>query len=102
MISQIVYEKDWYNAIKVSEKEPIVVYCYATWCKPSLDFKTKFIEKTKQYPSVHTFLIDIEQSIDILQIYGILKVPTTLWIMKGKIVDRVYGANMDDLVKYFC
>lgn len=101
MINQILEEEDWHNAMKISEKSPIVVYCYATWCQPCQIFKPKLMEFANQHPNVETYLVDVDELADILLDLGVMKVPMTLQIIKGEVVAQVHGSQIDEIIKFY-
>ncbi|KAM7481206.1 hypothetical protein LguiB_005789 [Lonicera macranthoides] len=78
----------------------IVLDFTATWCGPSRLMKPVVQELASKYTDVEFVKIDIDESQDVAELFEVHKIPTFVLLKKGEEVERVIGANKDDLKKF--
>ncbi|KAJ7192225.1 hypothetical protein O6H91_Y521500 [Diphasiastrum complanatum] len=78
-------------------KKLIVVDFTATWCGPCKTMSPIFAELSKKYPNVFFLKVDVDQHPDITNQWGVSAMPTFVFILDGKAIDKVVGANKKEL-----
>ncbi|XP_021297775.1 thioredoxin H2 [Herrania umbratica] len=87
-----------FNSVKETPKL-IVIDFSASWCGPC-----KFIEPAvhgmaAKFTEVDFVKIDVDELPDVAQEFGVQAMPTFVLVKKGKEVDRVVGAQKNNLEK---
>ncbi|CAM6041197.1 unnamed protein product [Sphagnum compactum] len=87
--------------LKVAESKNtqkiIVVDFTATWCGPCRIMSPIFIELSKKYPGLIFLKVDVDEVPDVTSAWEIRAMPTFLFIKEGKQIDKIVGANKDEL-----
>lgn len=81
-----------FDAIVLKSQIPVLIDVGASWCKPCKKFKPileKFAENNKG--RVLCVYVDIDESSDLMDIWGITKVPYLMFFNNGKIVRKNSG-----------
>jgi thioredoxin 1 len=71
----------------------------ATWCGPCRLMSPIFTELSKKYPSLIFLKVDVDEVPDVTSEWEIRAMPTFLFIKDGKQIDKIVGANKDELEK---
>ena len=81
------------NFISQIEKgEVTIVDFFAAWCGPCKMLTPVFEELSNEMKgNVNFFKVDIDQSLELAQQFGVNTVPTMLIFKNGKIVDEIIG-----------
>ncbi|KAJ1402087.1 hypothetical protein B484DRAFT_405513 [Ochromonadaceae sp. CCMP2298] len=75
----------------------VVVDFFTTWCGPCKQI-APFVESlVDKYPEVKFVKVDIEKLEDLARARNISSIPTFHFILKGKLVDEMKGANPTEL-----
>ncbi|CAK9206297.1 unnamed protein product [Sphagnum troendelagicum] len=77
----------------------VVVDFTATWCGPCRLMSPIFTELSKKYPSLIFLKVDVDEVPDVTSEWEIRAMPTFLFIKDGKQIDKIVGANKDELEK---
>ncbi len=80
-------------------KGTTVVDFWASWCGPCRMLAPIFEELSKEVKGVKFAKVDITESEEIAQKYGVMSIPTLIIFKNGKEVDRRMGALPKDLLK---
>ena len=70
----------------------------ATWCKPCETVKP-VIEQLKNEYVFEYILIDVDEEEGQASKYNIKSLPTMLFLINDEIVDKIEGANLEDIRK---
>jgi thioredoxin 1 len=77
----------------------IVVDFTATWCGPCRIMSPIFIELSKNYTSLIFLKVDVDEVADVMAEWDVHAMPTFLFIKDGKQIDKIVGANKEELNK---
>lgn len=81
----------------VSEIPPkgfVVIDFFATWCGPCKHIAPKFEELAKSYPSISFLKVDVDESGDLVEQFGIRAMPTFVFLHNGSVVKTIEGADL--------
>lgn len=72
---------------------PVLVDFWATWCAPCRAIAPSLDELAAQYKGkVKIAKVDVDESNQVAQQYGIRSIPTLLMFKGGKVVEQLVGA----------
>ncbi|CAI9775319.1 unnamed protein product [Fraxinus pennsylvanica] len=77
----------------------MVIDFTASWCGPCRYMEPAMNEFAAKYTDVEFIKIDIDELEDVAQEFAVHVLPTFLLIKKGKEVDKLVGANKEELRK---
>ncbi|KAF3453536.1 hypothetical protein FNV43_RR03976 [Rhamnella rubrinervis] len=78
---------------------PVVVHFTAAWCIPSLAMNPFFEELALSYQDILFLLVDVDEVKAVAAKMEIKAMPTFLLMKKGEPVDKLVGANPEELRK---
>lgn len=91
--------ENFYEQLMLCEKTALITF-YAQWCAPCKRMAPIVEELSEQLADVAFFKIDINESRDLINEYGIKAVPAVLLFKDGQEIGRKTGsATADDLKK---
>lgn len=87
LLTQENFEKDIIQANK-----PAVIDVFATWCGPCIQMDQTFAELEQELSSQYIFAkLDVDEAHELSIQYGVMSVPTFLFIKDGAVVARETG-----------
>ncbi|KAF3627017.1 Thioredoxin H4 [Capsicum annuum] len=75
----------------------VVIDFTATWCGPCKYMDPVLNDLAAKYTDVEFVKIDVDELADVAQEYEVQAMPTFVLIKKGKVVDKIVGADKDGL-----
>ena len=82
----------------ISQAKPVVIDFWATWCGPCKRLGPIIEEIAAEYDGKAIVgKCDIEENDDLTEKFGIMNVPTVVFLKDGKEVDRVVGLAMKNI-----
>jgi thioredoxin 1 len=92
-MSHVVHVNDENFQSEVMDSDrPVLVDFSATWCGPCKQLAPVVEELAKEYDGrLKVAKIDVEESQQTAMKYGIMSVPTLLFLKAGKVTDQVVG-----------
>jgi len=89
------------NAKEILASElPLVLDFWATWCGPCRQIAPSLAELAEEYDGrIIVGKCNIEEAVDLTDEYGIMSVPTVLFIKNGEIVDKFIGSMSKAAIK---
>jgi len=77
----------------------VVVDFTATWCGPCRLMAPIFLELSKKYENLIFLKVDVDEVQDVTSKWEVRAMPTFIFIKQKKQVDKIVGANKDELEK---
>ncbi|XP_024018938.1 thioredoxin-like protein CXXS1 [Morus notabilis] len=77
----------------------IVVHFTASWCMPSVAMNPIFEELASNYPDVLFLVVDVDELKEVASRMDIKAMPTFLLMRNGAQVDKLVGANPEEIKK---
>ncbi len=88
-----VHNIEEFNKLMKDYDKIIVIDFWAIWCGPCMSFAPIFEKLQQEYQKVFIFAkVNVDELEAIAQRYMITSIPTTLFVRKGKIIDKIIGA----------
>lgn len=97
-MAKIVNTGSFRGTVEESNKV-VVVDFFATWCGPCKMLAPVFDSLSQELPSAEFVKVDIDQSLELAQKFGITTVPTMMIFKNGKVVDTLVGFMPKDNLK---
>ncbi|XP_009803170.1 thioredoxin H2-like [Nicotiana tabacum] len=87
-----------FDSLKDTNKLVVIDFT-ATWCGPCKYMEPIMNDFAAKYTDVEFVKIDVDELDKVAEEYGVQAMPTFVLIKKGKVVDKVVGADKDGLKK---
>ncbi|KAK6797663.1 hypothetical protein RDI58_005365 [Solanum bulbocastanum] len=78
---------------------PIVAHFTAVWCIPSVAMKPFMEELAFMYQNMSFLTVDVDEVKEVASKYEVKAMPTFLLLKAGVPVDKIVGANPDEMKK---
>lgn len=82
-----------------AHRSPIVVHFTAAWCMPSVAMNSFFEELATFFQGVSFLTLDVDEVKEVASKYEIKAMPTFLLMKNGSPVEKIVGANPDEVKK---
>ena len=87
------------SELKFLGKNPVVIDFHAKWCGPCKILAPIIDELDKEYDNVDLYKVDIEDEMELAQAFGVMSVPTLLFIPTEGQPSMTPGAPSKDQLK---
>ncbi|TYJ17038.1 hypothetical protein E1A91_A09G023800v1 [Gossypium mustelinum] len=87
-----------FNSVKESPKLMVIDFS-ASWCGPCKFMEPVLNEMAAKFTDVDFVKLDVDELPDVAQEFGVQAMPTFVLVKQGKEVDRVVGAQKNELEK---
>ncbi|KDP32674.1 hypothetical protein JCGZ_13672 [Jatropha curcas] len=78
-------------------KKLVVVDFTASWCGPCRFISPLLAELAKKLPNVIFLKVDVDELQTVAQDWAVEAMPTFIFLKEGNILDKMLGANKDEL-----
>lgn len=96
----IKLESKDFKAEVLEAKGKVLVDFYADWCGPCRMMGPVFEELSNEKENVKFYKINVDESGEIAQQYGVMSIPTFIVFEDGQIVNKMIGGrSKDELAK---
>lgn len=100
MAKPIEVTDDTFEATVINSDKPVLVDFWATWCPPCKMIAPYIEEMAGEYEgSAKICKVDVDNSQQVAQKYGIRSIPTLLFFKGGEVKDQVVGAQPKEQLK---
>ncbi|AUN15053.1 thioredoxin [[Clostridium] sordellii] len=89
-MAKIVNTGNFRGAVE-EDKGVVVVDFFATWCGPCKMLAPVFESVSEEVSDAKFVKVDIDESLELAQKFGISTVPTMMIFKDGKVVDKLVG-----------
>jgi len=80
---------------EIPQQGAVVIDFFATWCGPCKRIAPVFEDLAdKFYPKVQFFKVDVDESAELVDMFGVSAMPTFIFLKDGQVVKKVEGADM--------
>ncbi|KAA8519951.1 hypothetical protein F0562_014139 [Nyssa sinensis] len=90
---------DLYVTQAANQGCPLVAHFTAAWCMPSVAMNPFFEEMASTYQDVLFLTVDVDDVKEVAAKYEVKAMPTFLLMKEGALVDKLVGANPDEITK---
>lgn len=97
-MAQVISSEEFNNLVEHIEGIAVVDF-FATWCGPCKMLAPVFDSLSEELTDVDFVKVDIDQSLELAQKFGITTVPTMMIFKDGKVVDTLVGFMPKDNLK---
>ncbi|KAJ0961036.1 hypothetical protein J5N97_016800 [Dioscorea zingiberensis] len=102
VISKVVKvdsEEAWESSISQANNQgfPVFVHFTASWCVPSIAMNPCFEELATKYQHMMFLLVDVDELKGVASKMEVKAMPTFVLIKDGKVMDRIVGANPEEI-----
>ncbi|XP_009592735.1 thioredoxin H2-like [Nicotiana tabacum] len=87
-----------FDSLKDTNKLVVIDFT-AAWCGPCKYIEPVINDFAAKYTDVEFVKIDVDELAKVAEEYGVQAMPTFVLIKKGKVIDKVVGADKDGLKK---
>ncbi|MBA0739377.1 hypothetical protein Gogos_012655 [Gossypium gossypioides] len=87
-----------FNSVKETPKLMVIDFS-ASWCGPCKFMEPFLNEMAAKFTEVEFVKLDVDELPDVAQEFGVQAMPTFVLVKQGKEVDRVVGAQKNELEK---
>jgi thioredoxin 1 len=82
-----------FDELVLSSDKPVVLDLWAEWCGPCRMIEPHIEQMSEEYEGKAVIgSVDVDSNPGIPMKYGVLNIPTVLYIKNGELVDKVVGA----------
>jgi thioredoxin 1 len=85
------------NIEEIPKDKKVVIDFFAHWCGPCKRIAPEYEEFSKKYTNVEFLKVDIDESNELAEAFGIESLPTFVLIENGNIINQIKGADMETL-----
>ncbi|WOL08015.1 thioredoxin H1-like [Canna indica] len=91
--------EEWEQHLQLANesKKLVVIDFTASWCGPCRMIAPIFAELAKKLPNVIFLKVDVDELKTVAQDWAIEAMPTFVFLKEGTIVDKIVGAQKDEL-----
>lgn len=79
----------------------VVIDFFATWCGPCKRVAPFFEQLAEEYVGVTFLKVDVDETAELVDIFGVQAMPTFVFLKDGVIVKKVEGADMAQIESGF-
>lgn len=93
-----INENEFEEKVNNSEKK-VLVDCYADWCGPCKMLAPVIEELSEEVENVEFYKLNIDESGEIAERYGIMSIPTLLIFKNNELIDTLVGFRTKEELK---
>ena len=76
----------------------VVIDFFATWCGPCKVIGPKFEELSTHFPTVTFLKVDVDESAELTEQFGVRAMPTFIFVKNGSPVKKIEGADLKGIM----
>lgn len=94
-----IFTSDTFKQEVLNGKGLALVDFYADWCGPCQMLTPIIDELSAQYPDVKIGKVNVDESADISEMYGIMSIPAVLFFKDGQFVGDIPGTKSKEAIE---
>ncbi|GFP89975.1 thioredoxin-like protein cxxs1 [Phtheirospermum japonicum] len=100
-VAKVESAKTWDMFIAQANNQgcPVVVHFTASWCMPSVAMEPFLEELALSHQDILFLLVDVDETKEVASKMEVKAMPTFLLMKDGVVVDKIIGANPDEIKK---
>lgn len=79
-----------------TSKGNVIIDFYADWCGPCKIMAPEFEKASEDSKEVKFAKVNVDGNQDIAMRFGVMSIPTTVWMKDGELVDRFTGVLREE------
>ncbi len=83
---------------EIPKKGIAVIDFYANWCGPCKRIAPAFEELAGTFKNFTFLKVNVDESPDLTELYGVNAMPTFLFLVDGKTVKTIEGADLNGII----
>lgn len=81
------------SAASIPQTGAVCIDFFATWCGPCKRIAPLFEEFAEKYKEITFLKVDVDESAELVDFFGVSAMPTFVFLQNGAIVKRIEGAD---------
>ncbi|GER56570.1 thioredoxin [Striga asiatica] len=100
-VAKVESEATWVMLMSQAQNRgcPVVVHFTASWCMPSVAMGPVFQELASAHQNIMFLVVDVDEIKEVATKMEVKAMPTFVLMKNGAVVDKVVGANPDEIKK---
>jgi len=82
---------------EISQDKKVIIDFFAEWCGPCKRIAPQYIELSEKYSGIEFFKCDVDESSDLSEVFEVNALPTFVFLLNGKVVNKIEGADIEGL-----
>jgi thioredoxin 1 len=82
---------------EISQDKKVIIDFFAEWCGHCKRIAPQYIELSEKYSNIEFCKCDVDESSDLSEQFEVNALPTFIFLVNGKVVNKLEGADIEGL-----